>query len=304
VQKSAREFLRQELARAFPSARVRFLPPSDAARHIVARVEAGKKRVLFAKARIDPSESVKDEVAAIRAAKFSAIAIAEERWFASEAVAGKAAKTWSHDQVRAIGTMLAKLHRSRVPKGMRALPGGATIKSSINEGTHALDFLSAKKIVAPKEVKLLRAALAERAARVLELADLIQAPPALCHGDVRAPNVLFAGETPALVDFEHAGRADAAIELARTAAYERLSRHQRFVLADAYAEARRDDDATIDRAIAALPAIELVLALQAARWLAAIGKLSPAKTKERKEMLEQRIADLIQRPVSLRLTTK
>ncbi len=209
--------------------------------------------------------------------------------------------------LKRVAATLATLHRARVPKKLRPLPGGANISAALGEGERLLALLKSKKMFSAAHAKLVSKKLEALSARPRELASYStgEEKPAICHGDVRAPNILFHGETALLIDFETAGRGDPAIDLARTAGYERLSRHQFFVLCDAYAEAVKDE-AVIDRAIALAPPLALVLALQAARFVqaaatGAIPQVDPDAARARREPLERRISDLVERPVRLEL---
>ncbi|MBI5510984.1 MAG: phosphotransferase [Deltaproteobacteria bacterium] len=261
--------------RAFPGRTWRLLPASERGAHRVARA-AVDGNILYAKACLDPQGDVSAELAAIRAAG-STLAPAivnaarptpNRRWFVMQAAPGRPSGAWSAAELGAVAKTLARLHRVSVPNATPALAGGGTLASTLRSGHVAIDKLRGTRVLDAKDARVVSAALTRAGRPVRELVDL-EPQIALCHGDVRSPNVFFAGPgarpTATLLDFEHAGRGDPAIDLARACAYERLSSHRWFVLCDAYAEAV-GDDATVDRAISLAPAMALILALQAARF--------------------------------------
>ncbi|MDP2344879.1 MAG: phosphotransferase [Deltaproteobacteria bacterium] len=234
-------------------------------RHVVARMRH-QGDALFIKAARDGA--VDDEVAALKLARklaVPAVVAAHSSAFAMTAIAGKP-RDWSVDDVVAVAVLMARLHKIAAPK-LRPLPGGATLASAVREGDTALALLVAAGTITRRAATIVTKELAHRRKAVDDVVTFADPVSTwLCHGDLRGPNVLFAKGPPQLIDFEHAGRGDPAVDLARTAAYERLEGHRLFVFVDAYAEAAGGDD-VVDRALALLPALRLVLLLQRARRL-------------------------------------
>src|SRR5262245_43633562 len=102
-------FLRGELARAFPRARPSFLKQGASGRHLVARF-THQRRVYFAKACVDERADVEAETRALRAAKqlpVPHLVKRSARWFAAEALSGRAKKSWSQEEVKGVARLLA-----------------------------------------------------------------------------------------------------------------------------------------------------------------------------------------------------
>jgi Ser/Thr protein kinase RdoA (MazF antagonist) len=250
-------------------------------RHVVARLRHQQHTVFIKAAK---AGGVDDEVAALRLARklaVPALIASDAQAFAMSALPGTP-RSWSVVDVAAVAVAMARLHAIAAPT-LRALPGGATLASALREGDVALSLLVAAGAITKRAAAIVTRALVERRKAVDDVIAFADAPAStrLCHGDLRGENVLFHKGVPAFIDFEHAGRGDPAVDLARTAAYERLEDHRLFVFVDAYAEAAGGDD-VVDRALALLPALRLVLLLQRARRLVD-DKLAPLLTKtERK----------------------
>jgi hypothetical protein len=160
------------------------------------------------------------------------------------------------------------LHARRISSSLRPLPGGASLRATLAEGRVGVATLHVSRGV----VRSLRELL-HRTARDVDALDLADAAPrqALCHGDARAPNVLFEKDRARFVDFGLAGRGDPAIDCARTLAYASASLPARFAFFDAYAHAGGSDD-VIDRAVALLPAMPALLAVSAFRYALACAR--------------------------------
>ncbi|MBI2374874.1 MAG: aminoglycoside phosphotransferase family protein [Deltaproteobacteria bacterium] len=303
-----------DLRARFPGKSIRILRSTGSGRHLVAEVG----EAWFAKAAIDPAMTIEAEARSLYAARGYAEPTNESElrvpglihpsrpsavsWMMTTRVRGKPARAWAHAHIARVGRSLASLHSVRLTSKLRPLPGGSTLPSALREADVALDRLKADQVITSKTHAVGVRAL--RRARAQALTDDDESPRVLCHGDVRGPNVLFDEATTGLVDFEHSGRGDAALDLARTAAYQRLSRHETFLLLDTYAEATSDDSA-VDRAISILASVRLGLALQAVRHLQAAlsGRViqRDLRASERVAKLEARLGELLELEVKLSL---
>src|SRR6185503_21047909 len=99
-----------------------------------------------------------------------------------------------------------------VPKDLRPLPCGSRIQSTLSDGMRAIEDLSERGVFAEADTWALILALRKHEKKAVEIAELVDEPHAICHGDVRTANVLFDGEDAKLLDFENAGRGDPAID--------------------------------------------------------------------------------------------
>ncbi len=171
--------------------------------------------------------------------------------------------------------------------------------SVLREAEIVLQLLSDRGVLSARIANVAKKRLRGARLRAIDDSD---APSVLCHGDLRRPNVFFDGATITFIDFELAGRADPAIDLARTVAYERLDRHGTFVLLDAYSEAS-GDDATLDRALSILDPVRLGLVLSAIRWVSDVsaGRIMTARAPdpERVKSLKARLSEILDVEVSL-----
>lgn len=185
--------------------------------------------------------------------------------FLQEVQRGQPKQSWSDDDVAAVGVALARLH-ALGGEGLPPLAGGAALPAVFNEARRVLHGLVKRGVVSGADATAIDVVIdghAAAAASVIEFGGGDER--ALCHGDVRADNVFFDDGVARFIDFGLAGRGDPAIDVARTAAQQRLSDHQLFVLVDAWAH-ESGDDGGVDRAVVLARAMPVVLTLSALRY--------------------------------------
>ncbi|MBI1949034.1 MAG: (d)CMP kinase [Deltaproteobacteria bacterium] len=222
------------------------------------------------------------------------------------AVPGVERAVLDEDALAAAARALAALHRVRVKDGP-PLMGGVAAPSMVRFTERCLELLAAEQVLSARDHSALRA-LVKAAGRAVadhwwDLDD--DTPRALCHGDVRARNLLFSGRgsgtRAALIDFELAGIADPLIDLVRFTSFAALSRHQELCLLDAYCEATRAD--RLDRYFLYRPIAAAFSALSAASHYAAAAagrrRAAPGWLATRRPQVEAQLSALLERPVKL-----
>jgi len=169
---------------------------------------------------------------------------------------------------------------------------------------NALDELGQSRFVTKDCLAVFRRRLRECRRHVARnWLDLEPIPWALCHGDLRADNLVWdAVRGVTLVDFEHAGLADPIVDLCRFAAFVPLSRYQELCLVDAYAEATGKRH--LGRYFTYRPLGPLFAAVMAARHLAQAargypGTLDVEWLATRFPTVENRLARVMGRKVRL-----
>lgn len=222
------------------------------------------------------------------------------------AVQGKERALLDEDELAAAARALASLHRVRVREGP-PLIGGVAAPAMVRFSERCLEQLAHDALLTPRDRAALSALVKSAgravAARWWDLDD--DTPRALCHGDVRARNLLFTGRgsstRAALIDFELAGVGDPFIDLVRFTSFAALSRHQELCLLDAYCEATRAqhlDRYFLYRPIAA-PFAALAAAQHFAHAVAGRRRAAPGWLEARRPQVEAQLSALLERPVKL-----
>lgn len=156
----------------------------------------------------------------------------------------------SLDTVRAVGRAVAALHQVKPAEGPRLRTGSSP---------RGLCSLTARLVEQSERLGLPHGVLArlragQRAAEARASHDelRLERVRTLCHGDLRWHNLLDDKGRIRLLDFEHAGIGDPALDLALMAVRTPLDEREELALLDGYLEARTDGS-LLDRYFALLP---------------------------------------------------
>lgn len=327
--------LAAESERRLARARVTLLPRTEGGGSLVARVHAAGG-TCYAKLRTEPGDGAERERWALAALARAREVDAPGLWWSSSArqvvgaaaardpkaprridvgggalvvmgaVTGQERAVLDEHALGAAARALAALHRVRVHDGP-PLVGGVAAPAMVRFSERCLEQLACDGLLAARDRSALGALVTSAgravAARWWDLDD--DTPRALCHGDVRARNLLFSGAgrttRAALIDFELAGVGDPLIDLVRFTSFAALSRHQELCLLDEYCEATRAP--RLDRYFLYRPIAAPFAALAAAQHFAhaAVGRrrAAPGWLEARRPQVEAQLSALLERPVKL-----
>lgn len=191
----------------------------------------------------------------------------------------------SEDDVMQVGRMLARLHRDDVRDGPRMLTGSHP--GAIHRGAEdAFAELASLGCVDAGTMRALRSAMGVLRQQLDSAPDVARVRT-LCHGDLRWHNVLRAGERFLVVDLEHAGIGDPAVDLALMAVRTPLTRHEELCLLDAYLGSRRDKG-FLERYFLVKPLLGVLGAMEAVLDLSDVARGHRAATVDVKTQLSRR----------------
>ncbi len=240
---------------------------SDEARALARGTPAGAPRVLYAGDFAARLEQVSSRPSRAVARDLRALDIALGGSLVLEALPGRRPPA-GPVTMAALGGLVAALHR-RSPGRLGPLRSGGH-PGAVWRRVHDLAAWTGPALAPPTRRRL------GRVLRDLEqdhdTKALVKAPPRLCHGDLRLHNVVAHRGALRLIDFEHAGAGDPALDLALFLVRERLSVVDQVVFLDAYQGGRGPGRKVVDRAIqwrglaamlGALAGLQALLAVQA-----------------------------------------
>ncbi|MEW5848319.1 MAG: (d)CMP kinase, partial [Myxococcota bacterium] len=191
--------------------------------------------------------------------------------------------------VRETGAVIAKLH-GVVPREGPRLACGSEGTSILRLAEEGLAQLTTMKALDPTTLRALSRACAhvdqhlERAWRRFSFTRV----RTLCHGDLRWHNLHVHDDVIRLVDLEHAGMGDPAVDLALMACRTPLDVHEELCLLDGYLSARTDAQ-LLDRYITVKPAVALLGAVDAVMDLVRIARADQRVVRDAGAHVQRRL---------------
>lgn len=153
-----------------------------------------------------------------------------------EHVGGAAPNACDANALSRTAQALAVLHQKRPTKGP-PIRAGRSLSSCVRLSFRLLATLSEANVVDKQATKDIERSLKRWQEQADKLLDLHRVPPSLCHGDLRLHNVLDDGRRATLIDLEHAGLSDPALDIALFRARTPLSANAELTFVDAYLDA-------------------------------------------------------------------
>lgn len=194
----------------------------------------------------------------------------------------------SDTEIDRVAEQLARL-RLRPRRGLPRLGVSGRPSVILHDAEERIAEIRRRRLVDPETAAAFGAARRRVAAQLDRYWR--QASPrrvaAFCHGDLRWHNLMRYRDTVRLVDFEHAGIGDPAVDLAMMVNRTPLSKHDELRLLDAYL-GRIRDRGFLDRYFAVRPAVALLGATEAILDLAEAHRDRPAMAMEPGEYARRR----------------
>lgn len=238
------------------------LPMGPAAANAVVQVPTNDGPVVV-KTRVDPKDPIDEEVwalchappevvpALVAAASHEALvataiehgafaeAAALERLptqsLLMDAVKGTAPSVNDEGALERIAQALAIFHQARPAKGP-PIRAGRSLAACVRLCLRLTRALSDASVVDKGAAKSIEGMLRRWQKRADALLETHRIPPSLCHGDLRLHNVLDDKKRVVLIDLEHAGLSDPALDIALFRARTPLSTNAELTFLDAYLE--------------------------------------------------------------------